>query len=279
MYDRTVVEEGKKPALPQRVTLSMLTALSERVGQSKADRLRGQAISSILAMFDTTPTVAPDDEPSVESGSQERVAEQNSEQCEVEGEKDEPDISKPTTDRTKDDDRSADRATLEALEELASPRGIRVTDRQAASMLEDLREDLSQKGFKTQPSRAPRQYEVRIELVLRQVAVELGAFVFGQDLDYGLDFVVVRNSTAVAVVVKYSHGKVIPAAVVTTWTERLLSNADPSPARFLLVTNGGLTREGERRLMRFTSAGGRFVTWAGPADTEALKAALAEQLG
>lgn len=53
VYDRTIVEEGKKAPLPDTVTLSLLSALNEesKAQPSGDDRLQAETISAMLSMF------------------------------------------------------------------------------------------------------------------------------------------------------------------------------------------------------------------------------------
>jgi len=53
VYDRAVVDEGKRAALPQHVTFAMLNQLAERAQTPPEDRLQQGAIRSILSIFET----------------------------------------------------------------------------------------------------------------------------------------------------------------------------------------------------------------------------------
>ncbi|MCG5441314.1 hypothetical protein NIE79_001436 [Micromonospora sp. NIE79] len=273
VYDRTVVEEGKKPALPQRVTLAMLSTLSERVGRGKADRLRGEAISSILTVFEAVPTVA--HEVGVESGATTEPGTSADAQPEDRGDDDRPGIPEPREGEPTDSSHGAGGPLFGAAREAAAG-SIKVTDRQTALMLENLRDDLSDKGFSGRETAAAFAYEAGVGAALTIIAPELDSRVIRYDTDYGVDYLVVRTDGAtIAVVVKYARSS-ISGSVMIKWAEKLRMHSK-SFDRVLLVTNRGLNPKGVglRKFMEMTD--GRFVVWRNDMDSRILKAVLLER--
>lgn len=280
VYDRTVVEEGKKPALPQRVTLAMLSALSEKVGRGKADRLRGEAISSILTVFEAVPTIAHgvrvESETETGDGSKTEPGAKTETQPEGGGD-DRPSIPEPRGGEATDGNHGADGPVFEAVMDAAAG-SIKVTDRQTALMLENLRDDLSGKGFSGQETAAAFAYEAGVGAALEIIAPELDSRVLRYDADYGVDYLVVRGDGAtIAVVVKYASSPFLGSGMVK-WAEGIgIRMHNKLFDRVLLVTNRSLSPKdaGLRKFMEIT--GGRFVVWRNDVDNRILRAVLLER--
>ena len=279
VYDRTMVEEGKKPPLPQRVTLSMLTALADKVGENRVDRLRGEAISSILTIFDATPQ-------SLDRESESRIAaggrgwtegQEESEIC-VDGTGEPGRASDSSGSQTGSGSGGIESEKSEFIDEAVAGH-VRVTDRRAVTMLQDLRDELDLKGFGPDASREARAYESRVKAALTVAAAELNAFVIALPaVDAGGGLIITQGHVGVVIVIKFSNSSVISSALLSRWTEEVRFDSDAGLTRYILVANAGLSQVAEVRLARFAARGGRFVAWSGAADTGHLKAVLAEQL-
>jgi hypothetical protein len=212
VYDRSVVEEGKKAPLPLRVAFSMLTVLNEEAKTDAKDRLQGESISAILGMFEDPHTEEVPDGPVDDH------------------DKDEPEVV-PEPASTKPTDTSQ----------------IRVADPEAAGILHDLRVDLSRRGYGI-GGMSSATYESRIDAILGQIAADLGhATVLRSSYDLGPDFVFVRNSIPVSVHVKYARNEIIPSLAIQ-WA-RQLSRQGPGSAfnRSILITNEDLTAKARVR--------------------------------
>ncbi|WP_433232635.1 hypothetical protein ACQP2H_11505 [Micromonospora sp. CA-248260] len=273
VYDRTIVEEGRKPPLPQRVTLAMLTALSERVGQGKSDRLRGEAISSILTIFDS---VAIDATRGGQTQGEDGVGSDEGIRSHPQGEEG---IDQSIQEAAEDaPNQGKDDGVLGPVENAWTAAAIAVTDPKAAAMLRNLRVSLNEKGFSSDVASAAYAYEMSVYSVLRRAAISVGAVISQSSQDYGFDYLITRGGIAVAVTVNYSQFPIIGNL------SHLLS-AIPrvgfgrARLRYLLVTNHTLSREVVRRMEENAiSRKLRFVTWAIARDSPRLEAVLFEML-
>jgi len=145
VYDRAVVENDKRAALPHHVTFAMLTQLAEHAQAAPADGLQRSTIKSILSMFEAADDVY---QPSATS-------------------------APPPAD---------------AADPAYSP-VIRVSDPAAATMLDDLRQRLSN-DEELRTRTAQIAYLLAVKAVIRRAATALGADDAPDDAGSRADFAV-----------------------------------------------------------------------------------------
>ncbi|MFD6636112.1 hypothetical protein ACFWDN_09845 [Micromonospora chalcea] len=267
VYDRTVVEDGKKAALPHGVTIAMLAALSDKATREGADRLQGEAVSSILTIFDARPEGVEEREESREDVEKSPASEK---------------VVVPGLDASEAE--SGGGAPESEVGADSAAGSIKVTDPGALQMLEVLRRSLDRKGFGGggiggQAAMAGFNYEIRVRGALERIALEIGASFLRPEADFGVDFSLFRDGVALLVNVKYVRSRVSPTFASDMVKELVRQSGQFSGFPALLVTNRELVVGDEQRFREAAAnMGVRYVVWRDSHNDEELKRALVEGL-
>lgn len=267
VYDRTVVEDGKKAALPHGVTIAMLAALSDKATREGADRLQGEAVSSILTIFDAKP---------------EGVEERKESREDVEKP---PASEKVVVPGLNASEAESGGGAPEAVVGADSAAGsIKVTDPGALQMLEVLRRNLDRKGFGGGVAGGHAalerfNYEIGLRSALERIALEIGASFLRLKADFGVDFSLFRDGVALLITVRYVRSRVSPTAASDMIKNLVRQSGQFSGSSALLVINRELM-VGDEKSFREAAAnmGVRYVVWRDSHNDEELKRALVEGL-
>lgn len=231
----------------------MLTALGDEVTGSK-DKLKGQAISSILSMFD--------DASAVPSSSTTKVG------AEAQG------APKGVEAEGESESRPAGNSPDGQTDPNVVGESIPVSDPEAAHILSELRSDLNDKGFVSDAGRRSYIYESQVELALTNVAFELDAFVLRQTSDYGVDFILRKDSRAVLIEVKLTVREVFLFTNQMADHLKMVNAAYGEPPLLVIVNRPWNKRSHDRLTHAMNGVDLATVVFGGPQDIPKLKAVL-----
>jgi hypothetical protein len=245
VYDRTVVENGKRAPLPQGVTLSMLVALYEQAKTSKGDGLQEQSIASVLEMFSD-----PDDQT---SAGEPRV----------------------------DPDTSSGGADDPAPSEVSDPsdEGIPVTDPRSVQLLHDLKLELRSRGHAPAWSASEAvDYEAAVVEAMRRTipANRIKSVLPSKESPRLVDLEVRGPNVTTLVAIKFRRRAIGPSTL-DEWVDILLGALDTRHfrrANALVITNVEPSSEALERLRDRSNGRVAFLTWSQESAPEMLAAAI-----
>ncbi|MEU4691016.1 hypothetical protein [Actinoplanes sp. NPDC023714] len=190
------MEKEKRTPLPQTITLSMLSALNKSVTAKEKDRLQGQAISSILGMFEG-PSLKTDDSQQGEGSGTHNDGSGSST-----SEKPDANPWDSTGKRGNDPEQTPEEPTE------AADVGFKLNEPGIAALVRDLRNDLSSKGFDApqSPLNPALVYEYEVMTALKEIAKKEGAILGRHDADFGIDAMISRPPFVAFVLIKWLRG-------------------------------------------------------------------------
>jgi hypothetical protein len=245
VYDRSIVEPGAKPALPQTVTFAMLSALSEEAAPERQGRLRGESISAVLSMFEGT-------SPATATG-----------QAEPQDE-----VATP----------GLDEAAEQALIPVAEPDAARLLEQ----LRLDLTDQGYGQVFNRLAQ--GREYESAVlESLGRLVAASssTGLSVQSEVADVGFDATIRGDGGVILVMIKHTRKTIIPS-LAADWAHRLRRSGPfpkgDDPGGAVIVANQPLTRTAAVKLDEVGNGRVLHVLWRNQEDDVTLLRALT-QLG
>ncbi|GAA4963907.1 hypothetical protein GCM10025331_64650 [Actinoplanes utahensis] len=264
VYDRTVVEKEKRAPLPPTITLSMLSALNKSVTAKEKDRLQGQAISSILSMFEGSHLKNDDSQQGEESATLN-------------------DADSGSSTNGKSDANPRDSTGMKSndpeqnLEEPTEAANVsfKVFDPGVAALARDLRDNLSSKGF--DPPQIPWNpalvYEYEVMAALNEIAKKEGVILGGYEAESEIDAIMSRPPRVAFVLIKWLRG----TSAMKTKSELIKSvkriRATYPNVPLLIVSNSPLVGESAAALERrdITEPITHLATWRSSRDDRKLR--------
>ncbi|MFG1602806.1 hypothetical protein [Actinoplanes sp. NPDC049265] len=268
VYDRAVVEGGKREALSHIVTFTMLTELAQRANEPPGDSLQAGTVSSILSMFQPSSRI---DRSEVELP----IAKEAK-------------VDDTSVDRNGPDQADAEHISRHNAEDpgvgvaASDNERFQVTDPAAIDLMGEVRSAVRLSGsVSVRDSGLLYEQELRSSLLSFQTILPVVAPDFAllvgdkHHRTDPFDFIVLTNKETILVESIYRFKKIEPSHL----RRRVLSAVEylrtgPPDARFLIVSNHGLTSPVNAEFKEISGERIDFLRWRGEGDNRQLLSAI-----